>query len=165
MIAGSRNAGERANGKAVVLAGDRLHRFLGMAGVAASVALGACGAPVPRAVVAALPVASPAPPAAPPAEPPAPEPAVARVPELPVLTGLAPAEVIALMGEPDFRRRDPPAELWQYRSADCVLDVFIYGSGGNARVVRSQTRDRHVLPPLVAACNAAFDRGSRQSRL
>jgi len=46
-----------------------------------------------------------------------------------------------------------------------VLDVFLYGEGGTYRVVRSETRDRHVLPPLVASCRAAFDRRARQSPL
>lgn len=30
------------------------------------------------------------------------------------------------LGEPDFRRLDPPAELWQYRTDACMLDVFLY---------------------------------------
>ena len=70
-----------------------------------------------------------------------------------------------MLGEPDLRRPEPPAELWQYRSADCVLDVFLYADDGRYRVVRSETRNRHVLPPIVAGCSAAFDRQSRQSRL
>lgn len=93
------------------------------------------------------------------------EPAATRIPELPVLTGMGSAELVALLGEPDFRRREPPAELWQYRSADCVLDVFLYSESGRYRVVRSETRDRHVLPPLVASCTGAFDRRSSQGPL
>ena len=51
------------------------------------------------------------------------------------------------------------------RGPDCVLDVFLYGEGGSYRVVRSETRDRHVLPPQVAACGAGFDRRPPESRL
>jgi len=63
------------------------------------------------------------------------EPAMARPPAAQPLTGLSAAEVVALLGEPDFRRAEPPAELWQYRSADCVLDLFLYGDAAGARVV------------------------------
>src|SRR6266851_7548356 len=158
-MAGSQAAAERANGEAVAHGSDRLCRLFVMAGLMASVGLAACSTPAPPAVV------PPPPAAAEPPAPPEPAPAAALIPELPVLTGLGPAELVALFGEPDFRRRDPPAELWQYRSADCVLDVFLYGEGGTYRVVRSETRDRHALPPLVAGCSAAFDRRARQSRL
>ncbi len=158
-MAGSRDAAERANGEAV---GDRLRRLFVMVGLTAAVGLAACSTPAPPTVVPppSATAGLPAPPEPAPAEP-----ASARITELPVLTGLGPAELVALFGEPDFRRRDPPAELWQYRSADCVLDVFLYGEDGSYRVVRSATRDRHVLPPLVASCSAAFDRRARQSRL
>ena len=87
------------------------------------------------------------------------------MPELPALTGMDPAQLIALLGEPDLRRREPPAEFWQYRNADCVLDVFLYADGDHYRVQRSETRNRHVVPPLVASCSARFDPGSRESRL
>lgn len=88
-----------------------------------------------------------------------------RVPELSILTGMDPAQLIALLGAPDLRRREPPAELWQYRNADCVLDVFLYGEGNRYRVLRSETRNRHVLPPAAAECPMAFHRQSRGSRL
>lgn len=165
-MAGSRLAAERKNGEAVVHGGDCLCRFLVLSGLILSVALAACSAPAPTPPPAALAPSAAAEPPTPPEPVPVPaEPAAARIPELPVLTGMGPAELVALLGEPDFRRREPPAELWQYRSADCVLDVFLYGDTGRYHVVRSETRDRHVLPPLVASCTAAFDRPSRQSRL
>lgn len=165
-MAGSQPAAETSNGKAVVHRGDRLRRFFVLSSLAVGVALAACSAPVtPAAAVA--PVAAvevPAPSQA--QSPPEPaEPAVVHIPELPVLTGMDPAQVIALLGEPDLRRREPPAELLQYRSADCVLDVFLYADGDRYRVVRSATRDRHGAPPLVAACSAPFDRQRGKSRL
>lgn len=150
-MAGSPVAAKRANGEAVAPSGYRFRRFFMIGALMASLGLAACRTPPPA--IVALPSATAEAPALP-APTPA-EPAAARVPELPVLTGLDPAELIALLGEPDFRRRDPPAELWQYRSPDCVLDVFLYGEGGRYRVVRSETRDRHVLPPLIASCTTA----------
>jgi hypothetical protein len=157
-MAGSHLAAERRNGEAIAHSGgDRLCRFFVLGGLIASLTACSATAPVPPAVAAAA--VSPVPPAAAPAA------AAARVPEVPVLTGMGPTELVAFFGEPDFRRREPPGELWQYRSADCVLDVFLYSDGGRYRVVRSQTRDRHVLPPVVASCSSMFDRGTRQSRL
>lgn len=58
------------------------------------------------------------------------------------LLGLDGARVSQLLGPPDFRRQDKPAEIWQYRSADCVLDLFLYGKpGGGARVSHVEIRD------------------------
>ncbi len=35
----------------------------------------------------------------------------------------------ALLGVPGFKRDDPPAQVWQYRGAGCILDVFLYSVG------------------------------------
>lgn len=40
------------------------------------------------------------------------------------LMGRAPAAVLADLGEPELQRREPPVEVWQYRSDACVFDVF-----------------------------------------
>ncbi|MBL6928816.1 MAG: hypothetical protein ISR44_06550 [Rhodospirillales bacterium] len=42
------------------------------------------------------------------------------------LMGLSSVKVEGLMGIPGFRRRDPPAELWQYSSPRCIFDIFLY---------------------------------------
>ncbi len=44
--------------------------------------------------------------------------------------GLSAGGVTALLGHPDYRRRDKPAEIWQYRNGACVLDLFLYSAGG-----------------------------------
>ncbi len=44
--------------------------------------------------------------------------------------GLSAAAVTALLGPPDYRRRDKPAEIWQYRNDACVLDIFLYSANG-----------------------------------
>jgi hypothetical protein len=162
-------AAESTDDEVVAHRGGRLSRFFAVAAIAVCLGLSACARPAPAVVVAtpiivAQPAAAAEPTPVPPASLPA-EPAAARIPALPVLTGLGAGELMALLGEPDFRRREPPAELWQYRTADCVLDVFLYGEGGRYRVVRSETRDRHLLPPLGANCTAVFDRRAQESRL
>jgi hypothetical protein len=47
------------------------------------------------------------------------------------LSGLARAELTALLGAADFDRRDGPAEILQYRHGTCVLDVFLYRDSAN----------------------------------
>ncbi|MHA1598608.1 MAG: hypothetical protein ACTSV1_07785 [Alphaproteobacteria bacterium] len=42
------------------------------------------------------------------------------------LIGLDAARLTALFGAPDFRRIDAPAQLWQYRTGVCLLDLFLY---------------------------------------
>lgn len=54
------------------------------------------------------------------------------VPE--ALKGLTAAQAESELGAPSFRRRDPPAEIWQYRVHACTLDLFLYDEG-DSRVV------------------------------
>lgn len=143
---------------------------------AAAVALVACGTTPPPAFVephAAVgdetPPAMPAPPAdpeprlsvlaeadrlaaAPPAVPP-PLPAAA-LPGPERLVGVTAAELAALLGEPGFVRRDPPAEIWQYAVEACVLDVFLYqpAAGGPSRVEHLDFRGRTVAGVAPAEC-------------
>lgn len=49
------------------------------------------------------------------------------------LVSLSEHEVTAMFGEPEIRRIEDPAQIWQYRNADCVLDLYLYREG------RSQT--------------------------
>ncbi|SEH27721.1 hypothetical protein [Magnetospirillum fulvum] len=42
------------------------------------------------------------------------------------LKGLSTAEIERRFGPPAFRRADPPAEMWQYRTRLCSLDLFLY---------------------------------------
>jgi hypothetical protein len=122
------------------------------------VLLGACGgAPPPQAAAPVAPALAAAVPL---------QPAALRRPTLPLLTGLSAAELLARFGEPDFRRAEPPAELWQYRSADCVLDVFLYAGAGGAHVVHSETRERDLTGTGAATCRGGVFIGrNRESRL
>lgn len=66
----------------------------------------------------------------------------ATAPLLALFHNLTTEKVEALVGEPDFRRVEPPAELWQYRTEECVVDLFFYGEGQNRRVVLADARGR-----------------------
>lgn len=72
------------------------------------------------------------------------------------LVGLTGGEVSGLLGRPGFVRRDAPAEIWQYRGADCVLDVFLYTEAGGARVKHVELRPRQPTRPTSPACFAGM---------
>ena len=42
------------------------------------------------------------------------------------LVGMSAGEITRLLGLPKMLRREPPAEVWQYASARCVVFVFLY---------------------------------------
>ena len=57
------------------------------------------------------------------------------------LMGLDRAGLAKLLGDPELTRREPPAEIWQYRGASCVFDVFLYEEAGRQRVTYLEARD------------------------
>jgi len=56
------------------------------------------------------------------------------------LKGLQAQQLNASLGSPSFRRKDPPAEVWQYAGKGCVLDVFLYDEKGLKRVAFAELR-------------------------
>jgi hypothetical protein len=60
-----------------------------------------------------------------PGQPARPEPEIDADPRR--LMGLDESGLTALLGSPEFRRSDPPAEQWRYRGEGCMLDLFLYG--------------------------------------
>lgn len=80
-------------------------------------------------------------------------------------------DLLALLGQPDLRRSDPPAELWQYRGTGCVLELYLYREGDIFRVVHAETHGRSLTSgegcPAVGNLSPAAPAptGLRQSRL
>ena len=68
------------------------------------------------------------------------------------LIGMGREEVAGLLGPPSFRRRDDPALVWQYRSAACILDVFLYRDGADYSVVHFEVRGLSVVEVDRNAC-------------
>lgn len=72
------------------------------------------------------------------------------------LKGLKALQVRAVLGQPVFKRRDTPAEIWQYRSPACTLDVFLYEEKGGQVVAHYAVRstsglgDKDCFDQLVA---------------
>ena len=63
-------------------------------------------------------------------------------PDIKDLAGLRPADIVSILGQPDLKRDEPPAELWQYRAADCVLNLFFYDNAGGSRLTHVETWQR-----------------------
>jgi len=85
------------------------------------------------------------------------------------LKGYSPGQVAALYGEPDLKRVDSPAEVWQYRSAECVLDLFFYDGADGTRLVYAESRMRHpqrgVKDTRCADDSAPLKEHIRQTKL
>jgi hypothetical protein len=82
---------------------------------------------------------------------------VAPVPIAPVnddpdqLLGMTSETLGEILGKPTIVRRDGGAEVWQYRSEACVLDLFLYG--GMKQVEHVDLRDRgDSTDVMVRAC-------------
>jgi hypothetical protein len=64
----------------------------------------------------------------------------------------SPQEIVALFGSPVLKRSDPPAELWQFQQADCVVDIFFY-----SRTHQQPLRATHVIARSRAGIAADTD--------
>ncbi|MBM3510199.1 MAG: hypothetical protein FJX61_08700 [Alphaproteobacteria bacterium] len=82
------------------------------------------------------------------------------------LVGLDAGELTRVLGEPRLRRKDPPAEVWQYASADCVLHLFLYAGrdrvGLRVRHVEVRGRDRAARSERECFASVLDARGARQ---
>ncbi len=60
------------------------------------------------------------------------------------IVGLERGQVTAFLGQPDFIRKDAPAEIWQYRGSVCILDFFLYEEkkGDTYKVAHFEVRGR-----------------------
>ena len=130
----------------------------------AALALVACGTPHP-AQVAANAQAAPefdTPEFDTPEKVVASDPSAEIYPEPNLTTGLDRQLLITLLGEPGFMRRDGPAEIWQYKTLACTLDVFLYKDavGTAYRVTHFETRgaERTTTDCVVSVFSTAHDR-------
>ena len=158
-MVGSHRAARTENGGKAASRGGSSRRFSFTAALASAL-LAACSAAPPLAITPSL---SPAP--------------VARTDEAPFhaaavrlpvphdLLGLSDSELVSLLGAPDFRRTEPPAELWQYRSAHCVLDLFLYPDKGTVRVVHSEAHERDLATSGELCGEDVLRSRTRESRL
>jgi len=84
--------------------------------------------------------------------------------EIASLTQMSDSQLTQRLGAPDFTRHDDPAQIWQYRSASCVLDVFLYPEDGGLKVVHATTRDRVKLGTPDNSCTPFPDQRSASAQ-
>ena len=72
------------------------------------------------------------------------------------LTGLEASRLQSLFGTPGLVRKDSPAEVWQYRSASCVLDIYLYPDGEKLTVAHAEARAPKAGGDPLHACIAQF---------
>jgi hypothetical protein len=149
-------------------AGNGLRRVLFALALAGN--LGGCAAPeappagapgVPGGIATPPAAASPLAAAAAPIQPLLP--AVARMPGLERLHGMIARDLALSFGAPDLLRRDGSAEIWQYRAASCVLDIFLYAEADELRVAYAEARPRGAQRTTPESC-AAVVAGRRAIR-
>ena len=58
------------------------------------------------------------------------------------LIGQSPEQIDRVLGPATFKRRDHPAELWQFQSADCVTDIFFFTKNNLLTVTHVISRSR-----------------------
>ena len=56
------------------------------------------------------------------------------------LKGMSGAQAEYSLGRPSFVRKDPPAEIWQYRVKACTLDLFLYEENGRLAIAHYAVR-------------------------
>ncbi len=76
--------------------------------------------------------------------------------ELIGMTGPALHEVL---GDPQRIRREAGAQIWQYASPACVLDVFLYEEARGSAVVHVEARNLDGGQADTSRCMGSLDRG------
>jgi len=101
------------------------------------------------------------------AAPPKPKPAPEKIYPAPArLSGMKQDQVIRLLGEPGFERRDEPALIWQYRTQNCALDLFLYQpeDGSGYRVDHFEARNRKKESVSEKDCFVSLLKAHEQRR-
>ena len=68
-----------------------------------------------------------------------------------------------LLGPPRLVRRDAPAELWQYRARDCVVDLFFYQEKDGLRLLYVEARTGAAEITAPQPCLEALRAGREKS--
>ena len=71
------------------------------------------------------------------------------------LVGLTAANASKLLGQPQLLRQEDPAEIWQYRSDRCVLDLYLYGPPGEQKVQHAELRRQSKISNEIVTGQAA----------
>ena len=89
--------------------------------------------------------------------------------------GLDGKVILAALGDPNFRRRETPAEVWQYYGPGCILDLFLYdelssgpgkvvdGGGPDGKVAHAELRGRENAPAEAGCLSRLIDQRHRHA--
>ena len=66
--------------------------------------------------------------------------------------GAKPDFLLAELGKPFALRKEAPAQVWQYRAEQCVLDIFLYEEDDGPAVVYLEARDLQAAPAEPGVC-------------
>ncbi|WP_138380848.1 hypothetical protein [Luteithermobacter gelatinilyticus] len=83
------------------------------------------------------------------------------------ILGLTPATIEVIFGEPDLRRREKQAEVWMYKSPQCISHLFFYeNENGDLQLdyVNSHAVDLQSVNPTVSP-DACIDSHVDKERL
>ncbi len=79
------------------------------------------------------------------------------------LIGLNATAVHEALGDPQRIRREAGAQIWQYASPACVLDVFLYEEARGSSVVHVEARDLEGRLSDPGRCMGSLDRDLKTS--
>ena len=68
------------------------------------------------------------------------------------LVGLDNATVRRALGDPIRIRSDEPAEVWQYATGECIVDLYLYRLDGGLRVTFVEARSHTAEAEPTARC-------------
>jgi hypothetical protein len=68
------------------------------------------------------------------------------------LLGLDNASLRRVLGRPAQLRRELSAQVWQYVTGDCVVDLYLYDLDGGLRVTYVEARSRTAEPTPTSRC-------------
>ena len=68
------------------------------------------------------------------------------------LVGLDNATVRRVLGDPQRIRNDHPAQVWQYATGDCIVDLYLYSRGGAMTVTYVEARSHTAETAPTARC-------------
>ena len=61
-------------------------------------------------------------------------------------------QIVAMLGEPGFKREENPAQIWRYRSEACVLELMLYRLDRDLQVRHVEARDDKFKAVAQNAC-------------
>ncbi len=68
------------------------------------------------------------------------------------LNNMSGAQIVAMLGEPGFKREENPAQIWRYRSDSCVLELMLYRLDRDLQVRHVEARDDKFRAVAQNAC-------------